>query len=65
MYLGHEKMFIIGSTYSNSCFEAAISVGSQVMYYIYNTANKISPSKWYNYLDNTYESDLPKLRKII
>lgn len=54
MYLGYGEMYIIDSTYSNSCFEV-IPVGSQIMYYIYNTSNKIPHfhGKWWKYLDNT------------
>lgn len=45
-------MYVIDSTCCNSCFEA-IPVGSQIMYYIYNDANKISHfhGKWWKYLD--------------
>lgn len=54
MYLGYGEMHIIDSTHSNSCFEV-IPVGSQIMYYIYNTSNKIPyfHGKWWKYLDNT------------
>lgn len=69
MYLGYGEMHIIDSTYSNSCFEV-IPVGSQIMYYIYNTSNKIPyfHGKWWKYLDNTmvcYARETETGRKLI
>lgn len=54
MYLGYGEMHIIDSTDSNSCFEV-VPVGSQIMYYISNTSNKIPHfhGEWWKYLDNT------------
>lgn len=47
-------MYIIDSTYFNSCFEA-IPVGLQITYYIYNISNKISHfhGKWWKCPNNT------------